>query len=123
MNSGLHDAWSAVDTILAVRSGADADKASHIYGEVRAQACHEYVQAETTNNFKEMQERDAAARAARAYQSRALAGYPDAMRAYLRRTSMLTSAHAAIDRVQRELAALSKVTRRAARAPTTRAGR
>jgi 2-polyprenyl-6-methoxyphenol hydroxylase-like FAD-dependent oxidoreductase len=106
MNSGLHDAWSAVDTVLAVLAGADADKASHLYGTVRAETCHEYVQAETTKNFQDMQERDATARAARAEQFRALAADPEATKAYLRRTSMLTSAHAAIERVQRELAAL-----------------
>ncbi len=106
MNSGIHDAWSAVDTILAVRAGADPDGASQVYGRVRSNTCHEYVQTETTNNFKDMQERDAAARAARAARIRALVGDTEATKDYLRRTSMLTSTRRAIALVREELAAL-----------------
>ena len=106
MNSGIHDAWSAVDTILAVRDGADADKASHIFGQVRAETCHEYVQAMTTSNFRDMQEKDREAREARNTMIRGLVDDPAATRTYLLRTSMLTSARESIARVQRELASL-----------------
>lgn len=106
MNSGIHDAWSAVDTILAVREGADADKASHIYGQVRAETCHQYVQAITTSNFHEMQEKDREAREARNAMIRGLLDDPAAQRQYLLKTSMLTSARESIARVQKELAAL-----------------
>ena len=106
MNSGIHDAWSAVDTILAVREGADADKASHLYGLVRAETCHQYVQAMTTSNFQDMQEKDRAAREARNVMIRGLVDDPTARRDYLLKTSMLTSARESIARVQRELAAL-----------------
>ncbi len=106
MNSGIHDAWSAVDAILAVRAGADAAAASAIYGKARAEVCHTYVQAETTKNFRDMQEQDREARAARNAQLVALMGDPEATKAYLRRVSMLTSGRDAIARVQAELAAL-----------------
>ncbi len=106
MNSGIHDAWSAVDTILAARDGADADKASFIYGLVRAETCHQYVQAMTTTNFRDMQEKDRTAREARNTMIRGLAADPIAARQYLLKTSMLTSARESIARVQRELAAL-----------------
>ncbi len=106
MNSGIHDAWSAVDTILAARDGADADKASHIYGQVRAETCHQYVQVMTTGNFRDMQEKDRAAREARNTMIRGLVDDPVAAREYLLKTSMLTSARESIARVQRELAAL-----------------
>ena len=106
MNSGIHDAWSAVDTILAAREGADADKASHIYGQVRAETCHQYVQVMTTGNFRDMQEKDRAAREARNTMIRGLVDDPVAARDYLLKTSMLTSARESIARVQRELAAL-----------------
>jgi 2-polyprenyl-6-methoxyphenol hydroxylase-like FAD-dependent oxidoreductase len=106
MNSGIHDAWSAVDAILAVREGADADKASHLYGTVRAETCHQYVQAVTTSNFQEMQEKDRAAREARNTMIRGLVDDPAARHQYLLKTSMLTSARESIARVQRELAAL-----------------
>jgi 2-polyprenyl-6-methoxyphenol hydroxylase-like FAD-dependent oxidoreductase len=106
MNSGIHDAWSAVDTILAVRDGVDADKASHLYGSIRSETCHEYVQAMTTSNFQDMQQKDREARAARNEMLMGLMNDPEAARAYLLKTSMLTSARESIARVQRELAAL-----------------
>ena len=106
MNSGIHDAWSAVDAILAVRAGADAAAASAVYGKARAEVCHTYVQAETTKNFRDMQEQDREARAARNAQLVALMGDAEATKAYLRRVSMLTSGRDAIARVQAELAAL-----------------
>jgi 2-polyprenyl-6-methoxyphenol hydroxylase-like FAD-dependent oxidoreductase len=107
MNSGVHDVWSAVDTILAAeRDGKDWRKASEIYGRVRSVACHEYVQAQTTQNFKDMQEKDQAVRAARDDMMRGLMVDADARRAYLLKASMLTSARAAIKQVEDELAAL-----------------
>jgi 2-polyprenyl-6-methoxyphenol hydroxylase-like FAD-dependent oxidoreductase len=107
MNSGIHDVWSAVDTVLAVeQNGADWQQASEIYGRVRSAACHEYVQKETTQNFKDMQEKDRAVREARNDLMRNLMVDADARRAYLLKASMLTSARAAIAQVQDELAAL-----------------
>ena len=54
-----------------------------------------------------MQEKDEEARQARNEMLRGLMSDLDAQREYLRQTSMLTSAHEAIARVQRELAELS----------------
>ena len=108
MNSGIHDVWSAVETILAVEQrGADWQKASEIYGRIRSAACHEYVQKETTQNFKDMQEKDRAVREARNQLMRDLMVDADARRAYLLKASMLTSARAAIAQVEEELAALT----------------
>jgi 2-polyprenyl-6-methoxyphenol hydroxylase-like FAD-dependent oxidoreductase len=106
MNSGIHDAWSAVDTILAVKNGADATKATEIYSRIRRAACQEFVQANTIKNFKDMQERDRDARAKRNEMLRSLMDDEEAQKAYLRHSSMLTSARAAIANVQSELAAL-----------------
>ncbi|HCK79314.1 MAG TPA: hypothetical protein DHW34_04790 [Actinobacteria bacterium] len=107
MNSGIHDAWSATDVIEAVElRGVDAHKAAQIHGTVRSEVCHSYVQANTKKNFKEMQEKDDSARQQRNAMLRALMDDPAAQAEYLRGTSMLTSAHEAIARVQRELAAL-----------------
>src|SRR6478736_4385562 len=112
MNSGIHDVWSAVDTILAVeKDGADWHKASAIYGRVRSVACHEYVQAQTTQNFKDMQEKDRTVRAARDDVMRNLMVDADARRAYLLKASMLTSARAAIQQVKDELAAITPALR------------
>jgi len=108
MNSGVHDAWSACDVVEAVElHGADAQKAAQIHGVVRSEVCHSYVQANTKKNFKDMQEKDEDARQARNAMLSALQSDLDAQRAYLRQTSMLTSAHEAIARVQNELAALT----------------
>ena len=108
MNSGIHDAWSAGDVIEAVElRGADAHKAAQIHGVVRSEVCHSYVQANTKRNFKDMQEKDEAARQARNAMLRALQDDVEAQKEYLRGTSMLTSAHEAIARVRNELAALS----------------
>lgn len=106
MNSGIHDAWSMVDAILAARDGADPDTASDIAGRVRAATCHQYVQAMTVQNFKEMQEQDRAAREARNAALIAMMGDVEAQKAYLRKVSMLTSGREAIADVQRQLAAL-----------------
>jgi len=106
MNSGIHDAWSAVDTILAVRAGADPVAASALYGRVRAEICHTYVQAQTTKNFQEMQEQDREARERRNDEIRKMMGDVEATKAYLRQVSMLTSGRDAIARVQSELATL-----------------
>jgi 2-polyprenyl-6-methoxyphenol hydroxylase-like FAD-dependent oxidoreductase len=112
MNSGIHDVWSAVDTVLAVEQrGADWQKASEIYGRIRSEACHEYVQKETTQNFKDMQEKDRAVREARNDMMRNLMVDADARRAYLLKASMLTSARAAIKQVQDELDALVQALR------------
>jgi 2-polyprenyl-6-methoxyphenol hydroxylase-like FAD-dependent oxidoreductase len=108
MNSGIHDVWSAADTILAVENeGADWAKASEIYGRVRSEACHEYVQAETTKNFQDMQEKDRATRAARNDYMRGLMSDAEARREYLLKASMLTSARDAIARVREDLSVLS----------------
>jgi 2-polyprenyl-6-methoxyphenol hydroxylase-like FAD-dependent oxidoreductase len=108
MNSGIHDAWSAGDVIEAVElHGADAHKAAQVHGVVRSEVCHSYVQANTKKNFKDMQEKDEQARQARNAMLRGLQDDLDAQREYLRQTSMLTSAHDAIARVKRELAALT----------------
>ena len=107
MNSGIHDAWSAVDTILAVRAGADPAQAAEIYGRARSEACHEFVQANTKKNFKDMQEKDEQARQARNAMLRGLMDDPEAQKQYLLGTSMLTSARTAIARVESELAALT----------------
>lgn len=106
MNSGVHDGWSAVDTILAVRAGADPKAASELFGRVRAEVCHTYVQAQTTKNFQEMQEKDRETRERRNADIRAMVGDVERTKAYLRQVSMLTSGREAITRVQRELAAL-----------------
>lgn len=106
MNSGIHDVWSAVDAILAVeRDGVDWHRSSEIYGRIRSAACREYVQAQTTQNFKEMQEQDRAVRAARNDLMRSLMVDAEARRAYLIKASMLTSAREAIAQVTSELAA------------------
>lgn len=107
MNSGIHDAWSAADVVIAVeKRGVDAHSAAQIHGTVRSEACHSYVQANTKKNFKDMQEQDEQARQERNAMLRGLMDDPEAQREYLRQTSMLTAARAAIARVQSELAAL-----------------
>jgi hypothetical protein len=107
MNSGIHDAWSATDVIEAVeKRGVDAQKAAQIHGVVRSEVCHSYVQANTKKNFKDMQEKDEQARQERNAMLRSLETDLDAQGAYLRQTSMLTSAREAVARVQNELAAL-----------------
>lgn len=107
MNSGIHDVWSAVDTILAVeQDGKDWERAVEIYGRVRSTACHEFVQAQTKANRAGMREADAAKRAARAEQMRHLMVDAQARRDYLVTASMLASARTAIAQVRDELAAL-----------------
>lgn len=104
MNSGIHDAWSATDAIEAVQlRGVDAERASEVFGRVRSEICHGYVQATTKKNFKEMQEQDEAARQERNAFLRSLQDDDEACREYLRAASMMTSAIPSIERVRAEI--------------------
>ncbi len=104
MNSGIHDAWSATDAIEAVQlRGVDAEHASEVFGRVRSEICHGYVQATTKKNFKEMQEQDEAARQERNAFLRSLQDDDEACREYLRAASMMTSAIPSIERVRAEI--------------------
>jgi len=104
MNSGIHDAWSATDAIEAVQlRGVDAKHASEVFGRVRSEICHGYVQATTKKNFKEMQEQDEAARQERNAFLRSLQDDDEACREYLRAASMMTSAIPSIERVRAEI--------------------
>ena len=62
------------------------------------------MQAQTTQNFKDMQEKDRAVREARDDMMRNLMVDAEARRNYLLKASMLTSARAALAQVKDELA-------------------
>jgi len=112
MNSGVHDVWSAVDTILAVEDGVDADTATEIYGRIRSEACHQYIQAQTKQNFRDISAKDPGERKLRNDHMRHLMVDAAARREYLIKASMLTSARTAIAQVNSELAGLATTGRR-----------
>jgi 2-polyprenyl-6-methoxyphenol hydroxylase-like FAD-dependent oxidoreductase len=106
MNSGIHDAWGATDIIEAViNDGVDPVKASEVYGRVRSEVCHSYVQAATKKNFKEMQETDEAARLERNAYLAGLNDNPEELKKYLRNASMMTSAIPSLERIRTEIRA------------------
>jgi len=97
----------AVKTMLFDFDSIEAGKYQVFRPWTSGDSSHSYVQANTKKNFKDMQEKDEEARQARNDMLRALQDDLDAQRVYLRQTSMLTSAHDAIARVQSELTALT----------------
>jgi 2-polyprenyl-6-methoxyphenol hydroxylase-like FAD-dependent oxidoreductase len=107
MNGGIHDVWSAVDTILAVeRDGKDWRKAVDIYGRIRSVTTHEFTQRLTKENRANLKEADAAKRAARNEEMRGLMTDAAARREYLIRAAMLGTAKSALAQCREELAAI-----------------
>jgi 2-polyprenyl-6-methoxyphenol hydroxylase-like FAD-dependent oxidoreductase len=107
MNSGIHDAVSATRTVLAELGGAPAGRCAQIYDTVRRETSLSYVQAETHKNRDALAERSEDARQARARELSELVADPDALRASLRRSSMLASARRALARLDAGLTAVT----------------
>ena len=88
MNSGIHDAFSLTDALLAVLDGAD-DALLDRYSRQRRFAALEGVQAHAARNEAFLRERDECARQQKIDEMRRIAGDPEAARDYVIRASML----------------------------------
>jgi 2-methylisocitrate lyase-like PEP mutase family enzyme/2-polyprenyl-6-methoxyphenol hydroxylase-like FAD-dependent oxidoreductase len=91
MNSGIHDARAAADTVLAALRGADPEGCAAAYDSARREAADSYVQRMTKQNLADLQESDAQTRHERTMRLAATAADPERARASLLGSSMITS--------------------------------
>ena len=91
LNGGIHDAMELVDTLIEVeRNGADRGLLDR-YERRRRTLNIEFVQEQTINNKKRLEEKDPAARQARFDELRAIAEDLKRHRQFLLRTSLIES--------------------------------
>lgn len=87
MNSGIHDAFAAVEAITRARAGDIG--ALDEYSTVRRDAAMNYVQKATHRNWEQLQEHDPAVRRERNNTMRRIAADPELAREFLLTSSML----------------------------------
>jgi 3-(3-hydroxy-phenyl)propionate hydroxylase len=92
MNSGIHDAFNAVDKLARVLiGGEDHEPLLAHYTRQRRMVAVEYVQASSIRNKRLLEERDPAVRRERFDELRAIASDPVRARDYLRRSTLYES--------------------------------
>jgi 3-(3-hydroxy-phenyl)propionate hydroxylase len=91
LNGGIHDAMELVDTLVAVeRGGADRSLLAR-YERRRRTLNIEFVQEQTINNKKRLEEKDPRARLARFDELHAISADRERHRQFLLRTSLIES--------------------------------
>jgi len=88
LNCGIHDAMELVDTLAAARSGA-SDEHLDRHQRRRRTWNAEFIQEQTINNRKRLEEKDPAARQRRRDELRATEADPVRQRAFLMRSSLI----------------------------------
>lgn len=89
MNGGLHDVVNLCDKLVAIIDGGAGEELLDLYERQRRTVTIEYIQAQTIQNKKTIEEADEDARMARIDHLRAVAADPDQAVAFLRRQNML----------------------------------
>jgi 3-(3-hydroxy-phenyl)propionate hydroxylase len=89
MNSGIHDGLNLAEKLIAAWHGADHTPLLARYDRQRRPMAEKYVQAQSINNKRILQETDPEARKARLDELRQTAADDDAHRAYLLRASLV----------------------------------
>ena len=90
LNGGIQDAANLAEKLAAVLSGAD-ERLLDLYDLQRRTLTIEFVQAQTIQNKKRLEERDPEKREANKAELRAIAKDPERAKAFLMRTSMLAA--------------------------------
>jgi 3-(3-hydroxy-phenyl)propionate hydroxylase len=90
LNCGIHDAMELVETLEAARAGADEARLDR-YTRRRRTLNMEFIQEQTINNKKRLEEKDPAARQRRLDELRETEADPARQKAFLLRTSLLAS--------------------------------
>lgn len=90
LNCGIHDAMELVDTLEAARAGADEERLDR-YQRRRRTLNAEFIQEQTINNKKRLEEKDPAARQRRLDELRATEADPVKQKAFLMRSSLIAS--------------------------------
>jgi 3-(3-hydroxy-phenyl)propionate hydroxylase len=91
LNCGVHDAMELVDSLEAVARGEAGEDVLDRYERRRRQLNIEFVQRQTVDNKRRLEEKDPAARRRRLDDLAAVAADPVRAREFLRRTSLLES--------------------------------
>ena len=115
MNSGIHDAVAAARTVAAALDGADAELAAKAYDDARRSTAVNFLQKNTIQNYKDLQETDTAARHERTVKLGRIAADRELSRSYLLNSSMLSAVARSNDLLEGGL--------RAARSAAVPAGR
>lgn len=92
MNTGLQDAWSLSRRLGDVWHGRAGDDVLDQYATLRREIAQHVVDRDTRANLRRMEATDAASRAAHHAELRGLVADPVALRAHLRRITLLDSA-------------------------------
>ncbi|MCA3099664.1 MAG: FAD-dependent monooxygenase [Rhodocyclaceae bacterium] len=90
LNCGIHDAMELVDTLEAARAGAGEERLDR-YQRRRRTLNAEFIQEQTINNKKRLEEKDPAARQRRLDELRATEADPVKHKAFLMRSSLIAS--------------------------------
>lgn len=90
LNCGIHDAMELVDTLEAARAGAGEERLDR-YQRRRRTLNAEFIQEQTINNKKRLEEKDPAARQRRLDELRATEADPVKQKAFLMRSSLIAS--------------------------------
>ena len=90
LNCGIHDAMELVDTLEAARAGAGEERRDR-YQRRRRTLNAEFIQEQTINNKKRLEEKDPAARQRRLDELRATEADPARQKAFLMRSSLIAS--------------------------------
>ncbi|MFO0521056.1 MAG: FAD-dependent oxidoreductase [bacterium] len=90
LNCGIHDAMELVDTLEAARAGAGEERLDR-YERRRRTLNAEFIQEQTINNKKRLEEKDPAARQRRLDELRATESDPMKQKAFLMRSSLIAS--------------------------------
>ena len=90
LNCGIHDAMELVDTLEAARAGADEARLDRNQRRRRTLNA-EFIQEQTINNKKRLEEKDPAARQRRLDELRATEADPVKQKAFLMRSSLIAS--------------------------------
>jgi 3-(3-hydroxy-phenyl)propionate hydroxylase len=89
MNFGFHDAFSLAEKLASVMQGAAGDDVLDRYDRQRRTVAQEYLQRQTIENKKNLEQKDPGERAKFYDELRAIAADPERSRAYLLRVAMI----------------------------------
>lgn len=89
MNFGIHDAFNCVDKLAQVLEGSAPDDLLDVYDRQRRTVAQEYLQKQTIENKRNIEETDPNAREAFYQGLRDTLADPVALRSYLRRITMI----------------------------------
>jgi 3-(3-hydroxy-phenyl)propionate hydroxylase len=97
LNGGIHDAVNLAEKLSRVWKGAAGDELLDLYDRQRRITNTEFIQAQTIQNKKNLEERDMAARKKRMEELRCTSEDPEAARQFMLRTSLIASVRRAAE--------------------------